>query len=139
MRDPEALGRATARRFKAGGERQEVRALAAEMGVEIVERASPPPAQPGLRSEYRPDPPRIILYHNPIDELAEAVRAQGRFELAARELHDVHIAHELFHHLERVERLGPLSVELAEEAAHSFARELLGLPFNPRELSKRGN
>lgn len=113
-----------------------MRGLAAEMGVEVEERAAPPPAQPGLRSEYQPDPPRIVLYHNPIDELAEALRGSGRLQDGSWGLDEVHVAHELFHHLERVEGVEGLSVGEAEEAAHAFVRELLGLGFDPRELSK---
>jgi len=138
VRDPQPLGLRAARRLKRTGEQSDVRVLAAQMGVEIVEREAPPPAQPRLRSEYQPDPPRIILYRNPIDELAEALRADERLSAASCDLDEVHIAHELFHHVERTERLGPLAVAEAEEAAHAFARELLGLDFDPRELSRAG-
>ncbi|UCC68852.1 MAG: hypothetical protein JSV79_02695 [Armatimonadota bacterium] len=138
MRDPEVLGLRAARRLRPTGERPDVRALAAQAGVEVVERQVPPPAQPRLRSQYQPDPPRIILYRNPIDELAEAASARERLSTAECDLYEVHIAHELFHHLERAERLGPLAAAEAEEAAHAFARGLLGLDFDPRELSGAG-
>jgi len=133
--DPSAVGRELARRFGGEGGRVDVRGLAAAMGVAVEERAAPPPAQPGLRSEYQPDPPRIILYRNPIDELAEALRGIERLQTGSWGLDEVHAAHELFHHLERVEGVEGLSVGEAEEAAHAFVRELLGLGFDPRELS----
>jgi hypothetical protein len=130
----EALGRRVARRLMVRGERPQVRTAAEQLGVEIVEQAAPPPAQPGLRSEYRKDPPRIILYRDPIRLLAGAIHANQRFDMLNCNLVEVHIAHELFHHLEAADRFGKLRPEESEEAAHAFAQELLGLTFNPSEL-----
>lgn len=136
--DAGEVGRRLAQRFGGEGGRVDVRGLAEAMGVAIEERAAPPPAQPGLRSEYQPDPPRITLYRNPIEELVEALRGSGRLQDGSWGLDEVHVAHELFHHLERVEGMAGLSVGEAEEAAHAFVRELLGLGFDPRELSAEG-
>jgi len=133
--DARALGRRLARRFIVQGVRPEVRQIAAEMGVGIEEQEGPPPAQPRLRSEYQAEPSRIILYRDPIDSLAAAIHANQRFDMLACDLDGVHIAHELFHHLEFGQRFGPLNSEEVEEAAHAFAQELLDLKFDPRELS----
>ncbi len=129
-----ALGTQLAHRFKSDGARPEVAALAARLGVEIVSRDAPPPAQPRLRSEYQPEPPRIILYRAPIDSLAEAASADPRFEIERGELDELHVAHELYHHLERVGHAERMSLVETETAAHAFARELLGLTFDPRDL-----
>ena len=129
-----ALGRRMAGRLMVRGERPSVRSVAEQLGVEIVEQAAPPPAQPGLRSEYRGDPPRIILYRDPIDLLAAAIHANQRFDMLACNLDELHIAHELCHHLEPRDRYGKLRQEESEEAAHAFAQELLNLSFDPREL-----
>ena len=136
--DPADLGRRLARRLTAGGARPRARELAAQMGIQMLEEERPPAAQPRLRSEYRAGPPRIILYRKTIDFLAAARRDDGVSGEAEFDLDEVHVAHELFHHLERAEGLGPLTGAESEEAAHAFARELLGLPFDPRELSELG-
>jgi len=133
--DPRDLGRRVARRFMPRGVRPTVRDVAAQMGVEIRERPAPPPAQPGLRSEYQPSPPQIILYRDSIDTLAAAVHANQRFDILACNLDEVHIAHELFHHIECGQRFGPLRSEEVEAAAQSFAEALLDLSFHPDELS----
>lgn len=130
-----ALGTRLARRFRSNGARPEVAALATRLGVEIVIRDVPPPAQPRLRSEYQPEPPRIILYRAPIDSLAVAASADPRFEIERSELDELHVAHELYHHLERVGQAARMSLAETEKAAHAFARELLGLSFDPRDLS----
>jgi hypothetical protein len=117
-----------------------VRALAEHLGVEVLTLDSPPPAQPGLRSEYQASPPRIILYRTAIavgracPRPPLAVRVQGDCPLTPRQVEDLHIAHELFHHLQATRRFAPLSLAQEEEAAHAFAEELLGLPFDPREI-----
>jgi hypothetical protein len=109
--------------------------MAADLGVQIIEREAPPPAQPQLRSEYQGQPPRITLYRDPLDSLAAAVHANQRFDMLACDLDSLHIAHELFHHLESGQRSGPLQAHEVEAAAHAFAQELLGASFDPRELS----
>lgn len=130
------LGQRVARRFIVRGVRPKPSDLAAELGVQIVREASPPPAQPNLRSEYRADPPRIILYCDPIDELAVAIHLNQRFDMMNCDLEEVHIAHELFHHLEFGQRFGPLDPEEIEAAAHEFTREVMELAYHPTELSE---
>ena len=133
--DPEELGRRVARRFVMRGARPDVRQLAEQMGIEIAQRETPPPAQSRLRSEYRCQPPHIVLYRDPIDSLAAAVHANQRLDMLACDLEAVHIAHEIFNHLEFGPRFGPLRPDEVEAAAHALAQELLGLTFDPRELS----
>lgn len=133
--DPAELGRRVARRFIVRGTRPDVRDLAAHMGIQIAQRETPPPAQARLRSEYQCQPPHIILYRDPIESLAAAVHANQRLDMLACDLEEVHIAHEIFHHLESGQHFGPLRPGEVEAAAHAFAQELLGLTFDPRELS----
>ena len=130
------VGRRAARLLKAAGLALDVRSLAAQWGVEILERGSPPPAQPALRSEYRPAPPRIILYLEAIACLANKLEPNGQPEMPGCDLVPVHIAHELFHHLEAERGLVLLGREEAEHAAHAFAQELLNLSFDPAALSR---
>jgi hypothetical protein len=132
--EAEALGRRVARRYVVRGVRPDVHELAKELGVQISEQQNPPPAQPGLRSEYRPQPPQIILYREPLDQLAAAIHANQRFDLLSCRMDDLHIAHELFHHLEAGGRFGPLRPDEIEAAAHAFAQALLDTPFHPTEV-----
>jgi hypothetical protein len=110
--------------------------LAAQMKVEVVLLEAPPPAQPLLRSEYTATPPRITIYTGPINSLAVAIHANQRFDMMRCDLAELHIAHELFHHLESGQRFGPLTRDDVEAAAHSFAKELLCADFEPEELSE---
>jgi hypothetical protein len=133
--DAVALGRRVTRRFMPRGLRPKPSDLAAQMKVEVVLLEAPPLAQPLLRSEYTSTPPRITIYTDPINTLAVAIHANQRFDMMRCDLAELHIAHELFHHLESGQRFGPLTREEVEAAAHSFAKELLGADFEPEELS----
>jgi len=130
-----ALGRRVAQRFMVRGVRPKPSDLAEQMGVEIIQEGSPPPAQPRLRSEYRARPPRIVLYCDPMGELDAAIHANQRFDMMSCDLAEVHIAHELFHHVEFGQRFGPLTAKEVEAAAHAFTQELLELDFHPTEFS----
>jgi hypothetical protein len=134
--DTAALGRRVARRFMPRGLRPKPSDLAAQMQVEILHVEAPPPAQPGLRSEYGATPPRIVVYTDPLSTLGVAIHANQRFDMMRCDLAELHIAHELFHHIESGQRFGPLTREEVEAAAHSFAKELLGVDFEPEELDK---
>jgi hypothetical protein len=134
--EPEALGRRIADRYIVRGNYPKMRDLAAELGVQIVEQEAPPPAQPNLRSEYRPNPPQIILYRDPLDLLVAAIHAHQRFDLLSCNMDNLHIAHELFHHIENGGRCGPLRPDEIEIAAHSFAHRLLDLRFHPTEVEE---
>lgn len=136
--DINELGRRFARRVQPHGEQLRPSDLAAQMKVRIERRTLPPPAQPHLRSEYSPAPPTITLYCDAISAVGAALHAQQRFDLLRSDLEEIHIAHELFHHLEFVENAGPLTEEEVEQAAHAFVRALLALDFDPVELSGFG-
>jgi hypothetical protein len=131
-----ALGRRIAQRFMPRGLRPKASDLAAQMKVELVLLEAPPPAQPRLRSEYTSTPPRITIYTDPINSLAVAIHANQRFDMMRCDLVELHIAHELFHHLASGQRFGPLTRDEVEAAAHAFAKELLGADFDPEELSE---
>ncbi len=133
--DLAGLGRRVAQRYIVRGVRPKPSALAGQMGVELMQQEAPPPAQPRLRSEYRSAPPRIVLYCDPIDELGAAIHANQRFDMMRCDLLEVHVAHELFHHIEFGQRFGELTPDEVEAAAHAFAQELLELDFDPAELS----
>jgi hypothetical protein len=133
--DLAALGRRVAQRFIVRGVRPKPSALAEQMGVELMQQEAPPPAQPRLRSEYRAAPPRIVLYCDPINELDAAIYANQRFDMMRCDLLEVHVAHELFHHIEFGQRFGALTPDEVEAAAHAFAQALLELDFEPAELS----
>jgi hypothetical protein len=146
--DTAALGRRVARRFMPRGVRPKPSELAAQMQVDILHVEAPPPAQPLLRSEYTACPgsagfslpgtarPRITIYTDPLSTLGVAIYANQRFDMMRCDLAELHIAHELFHHIESGQRFGPLTREEVETAAHSFAKELLGVDFEPEELDK---
>jgi len=136
--DPEGLGRRIAQRYVVRGLRPKPSELARNLGVEVVEAAAPPPAQPTLRAEYQADPPRITLYRATLAQLSAAIHANQRFDMLACSLEEVHLAHELFHHLEFGGRFGPLRPGEVEAAAQAFARELCELRFDPEELSALG-
>jgi hypothetical protein len=123
--DPASLGRQLARRYLEAGARPKPSELAARLGIEVVTQPAPPPAQPGLRAEYQARPPRITLY---LSTLA-GLRAPEHHDLE-----ELHIAHELLHHLEATGAAPRLSRADSEEAAHAFARELCGLSFDPAAL-----
>src|SRR5262249_8489968 len=105
-------------------------------------------------AEYRPRPPKILLYNRGLAPL-EQVLARGQ---AARLPGDaageaVSIAHELYHHAEATRAETPIArrhqatlfqigkwrwrtgiATLAEIAAGSFAQSLLDLPCHPKVL-----
>jgi hypothetical protein len=101
--------------------------LARELGIEIVEAPAPSPAQALLRSEYTADPPRIILYERTIRAVFARLQSTSYGVRSCAELRELHVAHELFHHLEMDGRFGSLTGEESEKAAHVFARHLCGL------------
>ena len=133
--DAEALGKRIAQRYLLRGLRHYLRELAAQLGVQIIVQDHPPQAQPGLRAEYRHEPPQILLYRDPLELLSGALHANQRFDLLACNLEDVHLAHELFHHLEFGGTFGPLRPDEIETGAHAFAQTLCDLTFHPTELA----
>jgi len=125
--DAAALGRRVARELATDWVGPDLRALAEQLGVAVLTRDSPPPAQAGLRAEYQASPPRIVLYASAIAAGRVCLpapflpRVQGSYALTPRQCEDLHIAHELFHHLRAVHRFAPLTLSEEEEAARAFA------------------
>jgi hypothetical protein len=105
------------------------RQLADVLGLEIRPEEKSACAPPGLvvRSEYLPKPPTIVLYRQPLAELAELIAAR-RPEWGGLDLEALHIAHEIYHYLEAG---GPVD---SESAAQAFVQELLQLDFSPKML-----
>ena len=151
-----AIGRAAARRFHGAAPSE----LAARLGVTVCERAgSGEIARSRVRSEYDSGTRLITIYLESIQDVQTELdflcpwlkeRWGGVACAAARELH---IAHELFHHLEatvlgRVDDIlsrgarpsapalrGTIRIKACREiAAHRFAADLVGLPFLPIAL-----
>ena len=102
-------------------------------------------------AEYRPRPPRIVLYRRGLSPLEHGDRAAQLLGRATPR--DVFIAHELYHHIEAVRPEVPIArryrptlfrignwhwrtgiAALAEIAAGAFAQSLLDLPCHPRVL-----
>jgi signal peptidase II len=105
------------------------RQLAETLGVEIRWEARSVDGSAGLviRSAYLPDPPTIVLYREPLAELADLIAAR-RPEWSGLDLEALHIAHEIYHYLAAG---GPVD---CESAAHAFVEELLQLDFSPKML-----
>jgi len=128
--------------------------IAAALRVPVTRSDEPAQAGPSvLFSEYRARPPSIILYARSLEETNGLIRAHGLEELLGlADVTPVHLAHELYHHLEgkkltpgtagfRIEtaRLGPLHFRtglpsLSEIAADRFATALLGLRVPPKTV-----
>jgi len=100
---------------------------ALSLGIEIIEAPSPPPAQPTLCSEYRANPPRILLYTRSLHGGSLGIDATQGNPSAYEVSKELHVAHELFHHLEMARRFGSLTRAESEAGAHAFARCLVRL------------
>ena len=106
-----------------------------------------------MRSEYDAATRTITVYEPSIVEFGAALDALKCVPWPRERIVAVHIAHELFHHLEATRivpvhlqlpavvtgRIGPFPREMRarrcrEIAAHAFARELLHLPFAPNAV-----
>jgi hypothetical protein len=105
-------------------------------------------------AEYRPRPPRIILYKGGLAPLERTLTGTLATELLGRAApEDVFIAHELYHHAEAIRSEPPIArryqatlfrvggwhwrtgiAALAEIAAGAFAQSLLDLPCHPKVL-----
>jgi hypothetical protein len=101
-------------------------------------------------AEYRPRPPRIVLYRRGLSPLEHARAARLLGQASPQ---DVFIAHELYHHIETTRPEAPIArryrptlfrigswhwrtgiAALAEIAAGAFAQSLLDLPWHPKVL-----
>ena len=105
-------------------------------------------------AEYRPRPPRIVLYSRGLGPLERSLSGARAAQLLGRATpRDVFIAHELYHHIEAVRPEVPIArryqptlfrignwhwrtgiAALAEIAAGAFAQSLLDLPCHPKVL-----
>jgi hypothetical protein len=105
-------------------------------------------------AEYRSRPPCIMLYRRGIAPLEAALNDRRATKLLGRAtLHDVFVAHELYHHAEAIRSEVPIARRhrptlfrigkwrwrtgipaLAEIAAGAFAQSLLDLPYHPKVL-----
>ena len=105
-------------------------------------------------AEYRPRPPRIVLYGRGLRPLERSLTGARAAQLRGRTTpRDVFIAHELYHHIEAVRPETPIArryrptlfrignwhwrtgiAVLAEIAAGAFAQSLLDLPCHPKVL-----
>jgi hypothetical protein len=106
-------------------------------------------------AEYRPQPPRIMLYNRGIAPLERALASSSKDRLLGRATaRDVFVAHELYHHMETIRSEVPIARQyqptlfrigswrwrtgiaaLAEIAAGAFAQSLLDLPCHPGALN----
>jgi len=127
--DAEEVGRMAAQAMRSRFGDLSPRAIAKALGIRVTHRPLPPPGLVSLRlrSEYLTNSATIVLYDEPLAELAHLICAK-RPALANLNLEALHIAHEIFHHLEA----GRPST--SEKAAHAFVAELLCLDFSPEEL-----
>jgi hypothetical protein len=129
--------------------------LANALGVRLVaESTQSVVAGVIFRSTYDFATRTITIYKSSIDQVYEVLSELLPKPWDGEQVLSLHIAHELFHHLEATHitpvheqlppvstfRLGPIHVTRAcsrqcgEIAAHAFARELLDLPFLPSAI-----
>jgi hypothetical protein len=105
-------------------------------------------------AEYRPRPPRIVLYGRSMRLLERSLSGARAMQLIGEATpRDVFIAHELYHHIETVRPETPIArryqptlfrignwhwrtgiAVLAEIAAGAFAQSLLDLACHPKAL-----
>jgi hypothetical protein len=105
-------------------------------------------------AEYRPRPPRIMLYNRGLAPLEDMLAGTMATQLLGRATpREVFIAHELYHHAEAIRPEVPIArrhrptlfrignwhwhtgvAALAEIAAGAFAQSLLDLPCHPKVL-----
>ncbi len=104
-------------------------------------------------AEYRPRPPRIVVYSHSMRLLERVTSARVASLLGEATPHDVFIAHELYHHIEANRPEAPIArryqatlfrignrhwrtgiAVLGEIAAGAFAHSLLDLPCHPEVL-----
>jgi hypothetical protein len=128
--------------------------IARELGVPIETTDDDPVVGSIWRfAEYRPRPPRIMLYNRGIAPLERMLAGSERL-LGRATPRDVFVAHELYHHAEAIRseitiarryqltlfRIGSWRwrtgvAALSEIAAGAFAQSLLDLPCHPCVLN----
>jgi hypothetical protein len=150
-----ADGAATARdlRQRFPGRTPQELARALKVGVETTDD-DPLVGSIWRFAEYRPRPPRIVLYNRGLAPLEEVLVGTMATRLLGRATpRDVFIVHELYHHAEAIRPDTPIArryrptlfrignwhwrtgiAALAEIAAGAFAQSLLDLPCHPKVL-----
>ena len=129
--------------------------IAGELGLPVETTDSDPMVGSIWRfAEYRPRPPRIVLYSRGLGPLERSLTGARTAQLLGQATpRDVFIAHELYHHIEAVRPDMPIArryqpilfrigswhwrtgiAALAEIAAGAFAQSLLDLPCHPKVL-----
>jgi hypothetical protein len=153
--DALADGTATARDLQARFPSRSPEELARALKVPIESTDDDPLVGSIWRfAEYRPRPPRIVLYSRGLAPLEAMLVGTMATRLLGRATpRDVFIAHELYHHAEAVRSEVPIArryqptllrignwhwrtgvAALAEIAAGAFAQSLLELPCHPKVL-----
>ena len=153
--DALADGAATARNLQERFPRRTPEELARKLQVPIETTDDDPMVGSIWRfAEYRPRPPRIMLYNRGLAALESTLTGTLATELLGRATpRDIFVAHELYHHAEAIRSEVPISrrhrptlfrignwhwrtgiAALAEIAAGAFAQSLLGLPCHPKIL-----
>jgi hypothetical protein len=153
--DALADGMATAETLRTRFTGRSPEQIARELGVTVETTDSDPMVGSIWRfAEYRPRPPRIVLYSRGLGPLERSlIGARAAQLLGHATPRDVFIAHELYHHIEAVRSETPISrryqptlfrignwhwrtgiAALAEIAAGAFAQSLLDLPCHPKVL-----
>jgi hypothetical protein len=129
--------------------------IARELGLPVETTDSDPMVGSIWRfAEYRPRPPRIVLYSRGLGPLERSLTGARTAQLLGQATpRDVFIAHELYHHIEAIRPDMPIArryqptlfrignwhwrtgiAALAEIAAGAFAQSLLDLPCHPKVL-----
>jgi hypothetical protein len=153
--DALADGAATARNLQERFPRRTPEELARKLQVPIETTDDDPMVGSIWRfAEYRPRPPRIMLYNRGLAALEGALTGTLATGLLGRATpRDVFVAHELYHHAEAIRSEVPIArryrrtlfrignwhwrtgiAALAEIAAGAFAQSLLDLPCHPKIL-----
>jgi hypothetical protein len=157
--DALADGVATARDFRTRFGGRSPHEIARELRV-LVEATGDDPMVGSIWrfAEYRPRPPRIVLYTRGLTPLEQALAGRLATRLLGEAtIPDVFVAHELYHHAEATRSEVPIArryrptllqigpwrwrtgiATLAEIAAGSFAQALLDLPCHPKVLDIAG-
>ena len=153
-----ALGAGRAAAYALRGQDPSAIAAAEQVAIRVVHGDNRVAGVP-TRSEYDAESRAITLYQTSLDEVLGLLERAPGAPWAGEHVAALHIAHELFHHLEAT-RFPPLDEQLPavavrvrlggiwgsrrrsprcrEVGAHAFAKTLLGLPFFPSVLDWLG-
>ena len=113
--------------------------IAALLGVQVrIHPGSNEVAGTRMRAEYDAQTRIIVIYQRSVDQTAQMLN------VAFEQIFDLHLAHELFHHIEAHSGPGTfvctwavsanMSLHHAEIAAHAFTRTVTHFPVLPNLL-----